>query len=288
MDAENQLSQQFDKVNLGRLFARIARATINLPPLERKFHPAVGGSAFYYVPADVLIPAAGKALAAEGVVVIPDITSPHLEKVERTWQADILVVFHICSVDGDVFTVTIPGNGVSFGTAAKAIKGAMTSAHCMLLSNLLHISGESDDEDGADDQQQSSRNGKTTYADKKSGATGQNDKTTSAAPKSGATGQNDKTTSAAPKSGATGQSKAGATGQDAPVVNATQDEVDALGVELFGDKWPEEYAAKLKAVYQVESLAVLSPENQQAFLNRVKQWLDKKKATPAAAPAAAK
>ena len=272
MDAENQLSQQFDKVNLGRLFARIARATINLPPLERKFHPAVGGSAFYYVPADVLIPAAGKALAAEGVVVIPDITSPHLEKVERTWQADILVVFHICSVDGDVFTVTIPGNGVSFGTAAKAIKGAMTSAHCMLLSNLLHISGESDDEDGADDQQQSSRNGKTTYADKKSGATG----------------QNDKTTSAAPKSGATGQSKAGATGQDAPVVNATQDEVDALGVELFGDKWPEEYAAKLKAVYQVESLAVLSPENQQAFLNRVKQWLDKKKATPAAAPAAAK
>lgn len=114
-----------------------------------------------YLSADKILSVCGQALAAQGVVVVPEITEQHIDVMEytnqynkqmRRYDAAVTFAFHI--TDGAESIVSRwAGCGSDYSVPDKALYKAITSGHKYFLMKLLCVGagnedGEHEDEDG--------------------------------------------------------------------------------------------------------------------------------------------
>lgn len=111
-----------------------------------------------YISADLVLQEAGRAMAANGLVIIPSITEERLETVEYTdsygknkTRYDALVCFSmVIAASGEQIVSTWTGRGSDYAVPDKATYKAITSGHKYFLMKLFNIGVGN--EDGEHDQ----------------------------------------------------------------------------------------------------------------------------------------
>jgi len=137
------------------LIKKIARAIIAVGAVSEDGKSSGAGERSYsYITSKTVLAVAGKALADEGVVVVPEVIRSTVEtltvKTSRgeATRYDASLDFLMTVTDGeDVKTFGWTGMGVDYQSPDKAVYKAMTSGHKYFLAKLLNLSpfGETED-----------------------------------------------------------------------------------------------------------------------------------------------
>lgn len=124
-----------------------------------------------YISADQVLARAGAALAAQGVVVVPEVTASTVEATERQGKsprldAKVTMCFTVRDDDDNVLVSQWTGHGSDYSSPDKAVYKAITSGHKYYLLKLLCIGIGNDDSEHDSETASRPPNGKPTAAHK--------------------------------------------------------------------------------------------------------------------------
>ena len=140
-------------INNGPLFKRIALVMASVRGMAKDGHNTQ--SNFSYISSDGALDRIGKAMAENGLVIIPMLIdydsvdeSPKGTSIRTRTRARFQM--HICDSDGNSFMTTWAGEGTDYGNPDRALNKAMTNATKYFLLKLFVVgAGDGDpDDDG--------------------------------------------------------------------------------------------------------------------------------------------
>lgn len=149
-----------DTTNNATLFQRIASVMTAVRSLPKDGFNKQGN--YNYVSSETALEHIGRAMADNGLVVVPILVGYSSETQEKRTRTVCEFDMHICDADGNAFAARWMGEGIDYGSPDKALNKAMTNATKYFLMKLFVVGAGGEDPDS--ETTDYAANGRTTAA----------------------------------------------------------------------------------------------------------------------------